>query len=271
MISTISLEGGIITSNIDVEFNNNATIEIITSDSDSEWELIAYFKVVYNDNNFLQIPITMEGINKSPNIDGGICNDLHFAWQSNLNKYWNIYYSNSVDSLRPFRFNTQITDTKSNSIMPSVSVSRNGKRMIVWHDNRNNNFDIYSARSLEGYICDEISCQNKMLDAYNSRISECSLSFTFVADSTANYIFEIEFYNDAALTELFTTIISTINNSDIWFIDGEAFNLVSSYNELNYMGITLTENRETVISYSPAKFDNIFDRILYAKLVGTVN
>ena len=268
MISTILLEGGVISADIDVEFNNSITIEITTSDLDSSWELIAYFKVVYNDNNFLQVPITMEGINRSPSISGGICNDLHFVWQSNLNKYWNIYYSNAVDSLRPFRFDTQITDTESNSIMPSVSVSRNGKRMIVWHDNRNNDFDIYSARSLDGYICDEISCQNKMLDAYDDRISECSLSFVFIASSTANYIFEIEFYIDASLTELFTTIISTVDNSDIWFIDGAAFNSVGSYNESNYTGITVEENQEIVISYTPAKNDDIFDRILYTKLVG---
>jgi len=271
IVSSVSLDNGTISASIDVIFNNTAIIEVTTSSSLSGWELVSYFKVVYDDNNFLQVPVTMEGINKSPNISNGICNDLHLVWQSNLDEYWNIYYSNSVDLLRPFRFNTQITNTNSNSITPTVSVSRNGKRMIAWHDNRNNNFDIYSARSLNGYLCDEISCQNKMADAYSSNISECLLSFNFTPVSVSNYIFSIEFYTDASLTDLFKTITSTEDDLDIWFLDGTSFSSLAVYSDSVYTGILLSEDREYVISYTSDKGDGIFDRVLYARLIGTVS
>jgi len=151
--------------------------------------------------------------------------------------------------------------------MSSVSVNRNGKRMVVWHDNRNNNFDIYSARSLDGYECNNISCQNKMVDYYSSNISECLLSFNFTASSSSNYIFSIEFYEDAGLTNLFKTIISDADNLKIWFIDGSSFDSCAIYSGSDYIGVALSEDREAIISYSSDSRDGIFDRVLYTKLV----
>ena len=143
--------------------------------------------------------------------------------------------------------------------------------MIAWHDNRNNNFDIYSARSLTGYLCDEISCQNKMADAYSSNISECLLSFNFTPVYVSNYIFSIEFYTDASLTDLFKTITSTEDDLDIWFLDGTSFSSLAVYSDSVYTGILLSEEREYVISYTSDKGDGIFDRVLYARLIGTVS
>ena len=93
-----------------------------------------------------------------------MCNDAHIGWQSNRDRYWDIYYINSTDKLAPFRHETQITNTESNSLKPSLSVNRNGRRMVAWHDNRETNFGIYSARSLEGYDCNQEECERKMIE-----------------------------------------------------------------------------------------------------------
>jgi hypothetical protein len=35
--------------------------------------------------------------------------------------------------------------------MPDIAVSNNGRRMIVWQDDRDGKYNIYAARSVENY------------------------------------------------------------------------------------------------------------------------
>ncbi len=97
-----------------------------------------------------EIPITLEGVNISPSLSMGIfCRDLHLTWQSNRDRFWNVYYTNGSNPspTLPFRFETQITATESNSLSPSIAVSKEGDRVIAWHDNRDGDFyQIYAAR-----------------------------------------------------------------------------------------------------------------------------
>ena len=191
---------------------------------------------------------------------------MHVVWQSNKNKYWDIYYSNSVDELSPFRYDTQITDVKSNSINPSISVNRTGKRMIAWNDNRGGNFTVYTARSLEGYDCNQKSCENKMLNNYEDEIEQCSIEFSFTPAVNGIYNFGIYMYSDINNNNLYKTI-TLENNESKWFIDEvSADGIIVNDAADEFLGISLVAGTEVFITYSPDKDDKIFDIVLYMKM-----
>ncbi len=270
LAATWLLPGGVFTADVSLFGHNNINITLLR-----EFPNVAYvdlnldFISINYENKFSQIPISMEGVCKSPSITYGTCNDAHLVWQSNLNNYWDVYYSNAVDKLKPFRFDTKITNTKSNSIMPSVSVNRNGKRMIVWHDNRNKKFDIYSARSLNGYICDEDFCKSKMVDVYEDEITQCSLSFSYTVLETGYYNFAINFYTDSGLADFFK-VISSSDDSVGWFVDGVDLNVLLALSTSGNFGVQLISGDVVTISYAPNKEDGIFDKMLYVQLEDTM-
>ncbi len=216
---------------------------------------------------FTQIPITFEGINQSPNITLGSCDDIHLAWQSNRDRHWNIFYSNATDKLAPFRFNTQITDTTSNSLRPSVAVSRTGARLITWHDDRNGNYDIFAARSTEGYSCNSDKCKREQAESFDYDIIECDISIEYEA-VVGTYSLSLEFYKDAALNELYTTINMDGDNVSRWFVDDTA--VAVAYDDLSIQGVVFSSEGDVIVSYIPDKDDDIFDIVLYIKLVSTV-
>ena len=262
--------------NFDVDVTNYTQVKIqidgipegITEITYPEWAANVYWKTVYDNSNFVQIPITIEGINQSLNIANGDCNDINIVWQSNRNHYWDIFTSNSVNKFRPFRFETKISETDSNSISPSIAIARNGKRLITWHDNRNGDFDIYSARSLEGYPCDKNKCRIKILEDFEEEIEECVITFDFTASYAGLTYFTLEFYNDSGLTHLFKSI-STTDGTDGWYINSVVFDSLSEFNAAGTVeGIQLTMSQEVTVSYTPKKGDGIFDRVLHIKLVG---
>ncbi len=226
----------------------------------------AYFKKEHNDNTFIQTPITFEGINQSAAIDIGLCDDIHIAWQSNRYKYWDIYNTSSVDELSPFRYETRITDTESNSIKPSISINRTGKRLIAWNDNRNGDYSIYVARSLEGYDCNQKTCETRMLDNFENQIEQCDISFTITPTISGVYNLILYFYSDMDSNNLYTTI-TLEDNSLNWTIDDtSADNLIVYDDDDEFLGLSLIEGTEYSISYSPDKNDKIFDIILYVKM-----
>ena len=250
---------------VDVSNTDFITITIIRSIASSGYGFTAYFKIY--GTSFTQIPITFEGINQSPNIDIGTCNDVHLAWQSNRNKYWNIFYSSSTDKLSPFRFDTQITDTDSNSLRPSVAVSRTGTRMIVWHDDRNGDYDIFAARATEGYTCDTDYCKKEMVETFDYNIVECDISIDYEAN-VGIYELSLEFYKDAALTDLYKTINLDDDTKNRWFIDSTAATV--SYDDDGVVqGVIFSYGGNIVVSYIPDKDDGIFDIVLYVKLIVT--
>jgi len=253
---------------VDIISYDIISVTVESGGDDSSWSFIVYFKKIYSNNGFLQVPITIEGINQSVDVSGGTCNDLHLSWQSNRDRYWNIFYTNSVDKLSPFRYDTKITNTESNSLRPSVSVNRNGSRMITWHDDRDGNYNIYAARSLSGYSCDEDKCERKMLDAFKDYIVECLVSFEFEVDLSGAYNFSIEFYHDSSLTNLYKTI-SIEGAENRWFLNGDSMSLSYDADD-NLLGVVLNNGDTVSISYRPHKDDEIFDMVLYAKLLYSV-
>jgi hypothetical protein len=256
---------------IDLTSVTTINVEVTTSATLSNWSFDFDFKKIYNDNTFSQVPITFEGINQSAALDIGICNDVHVAWQSNRDKYWDIYYMNSTNGLSPFRHEVQITNTESNSLKPSLSVNRNGARMIVWHDDRKNNYSVYAARSISGYDCNQKECERKMIEEIETGIIKCSISIPFTPEVAGIYNFYIQFYDNPDLSTLYKTI-SIEGNEDRWFIDGVSIENNLIYNASDVLqGVNLSAGSEINISYTPDKNDKIFDKVLYMILNFIIN
>ena len=65
---------------------------------------------------------------------------------------------------------------------------------------------------------------------------------------------------------MYKTIILEDNESK-WFFDGiSASSMVVNDASGNFLGVSLTGNREYLVSYIPDKDDGIFDIVLYAKM-----
>lgn len=145
------------------------------------------------DLGFAQIPITLEGLNKSVSIASGFsCGDNHIAWESNRDLFWNIFYSHSTDRAMPFRFDTRITNTQSQSLMPSVSIDPDGNRFVAWHDNREDGrYQIFGAKADGGSAFGSPICSVTRGDTGSSIGSncfgpvvenECGIEFSFCFD-----------------------------------------------------------------------------------------
>ena len=100
-----------------------------------------------------------------------------------------------------------------------------------------------------------------MLDSYSSEITECSVSFDFDVNVTGVYSFSVEFYSDSGMNNLYKTI-SVEDAPTRWFVNGSAVEGDS--------GVSLVAGTTIVLSYTPDKDDEIFDRVLYTKLVYTI-
>ena len=224
---------------------------------DEDPTVLSDLNITDRDDLFLQLPITLEGINMASSIAVGVGDEPHLSWQSNRNKNWNIYYSNAVNINIPFRFDTMITNSTSNSLSPSVAVSRNGKRMICWHDNRNGNYDIYSAYSSDTSNVGQNRCSlYHAIDVMQTHSETlCNITFSYTSTATATYNFIIYFYNDSYLTDFYSSISST-NLVDGWQKDGIPF---------DPDGTEITNGQTVTITYMPKSDDVIFDRILYYK------
>ena len=263
----VTAEGEPVKFDVGVSHTDSISITVEVGDfaENSDYSFKVYFKNVVSDNAFIQTPITFEGINQSVDLDVGICDDLHMAWQSNRSKHWDIYYANSFDSLSPFRHETQITNTESNSIKPSVSVSRTGSRMIAWNDNRGGDYTIFAARSLTSSGCNQKTCEVDQLEDFKGKVEECSISFNKMFEITGIYDLGLYFYTDSNSTTLFKTIILEGNESR-WFVNGVSIIDRLVYEDNMLTGASFDQGIEYTISYQPSKDDKIFDIILYVKL-----
>lgn len=223
-------------------------------------------------DTFSQIPVTLS--NTLSNKKADLCIDkidkVHIAWQSNRNNYWDIYYAGSRIRNIPFRFETRITGANSNSINPSISVDSKGRRFIAWQDNRNGNFQIYSAVSkvqddmlrdsckqdeVDEFIYEWNSTLDPTIEPYTSSISQlnCGVEFEFIAPSTGSFHFHLLFYEDREYTSLYKAITSS-DNLDGWRVNDE---------QLTYNGLSATQDASYAISYVPSYEDGLSGKVLY--------
>ncbi len=211
-----------------------------------------------DESNFMQMPLTIEGFNKNVNLYMGSFNDIHITWQSNRSRYWDVYTSNGVDKNLPFRFDTQITATRSNSLMPSIAINDEGKRVIAWHDNRDGDYAIYCARALDIEKSGDDICRNNGLINYSpaSILEFTRIVFNFFDSCITGRFFHfmLRFYGDINFTDLVTTI-SSEDNIVGWQYNGVDFSLE---------GVTGEETRQ--ITYLPNDEDDVDGRVLYVKV-----
>lgn len=217
---------------------------------------------------FMQIPLTLEGINSNPSISLDFINNIHLTWQSNRDKSWNIFYSSSINKNIPFRFDTPITNTNSNSLSPDISTDETGKRMIVWHDDRNENFEIFAARTLETYNLGNPFCENidtllgisvsENPSQSNTQISNSIISFSQSNNDpsagTLNFHYRVTFYSDANKSRVVYSSFSLIDDKR-WYISG------SSYDAMDVSGAFIPVDSSLEIIYVP----DVFPQQLFSK------
>lgn len=207
--------------------------------------------------DFPQIPITLLGINQSPSIAKGECNDLHLSWQSNRDMFWNIFTSNSMDRNLIFRHDTAITNTESNSLSPSISANRSGGRLVAWHDDRGGEYEIYVARATSGYSCALSKCSDTVIsNVINTVVGQekiVKFSFTNNTGLDGYFNFALQLFQDNNYTSLAKTISSL---EDIYGWTAGGINFVSS-------GAFVSAGANITITYTPKESDGMYGRIWY--------
>jgi len=166
---------------------------------------------------FLQCPLTFEGVNKSPAIDIGFTlNDIHLAWESNRDLNWNIFYSQSTDKALPFRFDTQVTKSETQSLMPDIGVDVDQNKMIAWHELQGDKYQVFGAKApLEA----DVTLLRSLTPDCFLPPESCVLSFNFCNDCP--YYYE---------NFTFIGICSTLDWCDpAWGVGGEC-NVTSNCN-----------------------------------------
>lgn len=136
-VPQITLDPNLVT--ISQTHRNTSRINVVSNDSACDYkqftEDYSWLNLGLNSLQMSQIPITFEGVNENVDAElGPFCNDIHVAWQSNREKYWDIYYAMSLPATLAFRHDTRVTNTESDSLAPQVSVDANGERVVVWHE-----------------------------------------------------------------------------------------------------------------------------------------
>jgi hypothetical protein len=223
-------------------------------------------------NEFMQLPLTLEGVNSNLSISLDFINDIHLSWQSNRDRNWNIFYSNSTDKKIPFRYDTRITDTNSNSLSPDVATAQDGKRMIVWHDNRNEIFQVLSARALESSVSADEVCERTGRLLYTDEteadtvtsVINFSQSNDDISTGDQNLHFRVTFYADAAKERVVYSSFSLIDNKR-WYVKG------STYGSLPESGLVLPDDTSVEIFYVPDIYpQQLFNQQTAISLTGSV-
>ncbi|MCK5292055.1 MAG: PKD domain-containing protein [Thermoplasmata archaeon] len=78
---------------------------------------------------------------------------VHAVWEDYRNNNWDIYYANSTDGGLSFGTNVRVTNEAAGDWQnnPSLAVDAFGTVHVVWEDDRNSNWSIFYANSLDGF------------------------------------------------------------------------------------------------------------------------
>lgn len=232
------------------------------------------FNLNYNielNNGFSQIPITLstEEQNRNPSLIIDCFDKPHVVWQSNRNNEWDIYYGGAHDRSIPFRYETRITSTKGNSIMPTIGVDDKGRRIVVWQDNRDGLYQIYAAISndIDSFWIDKCTQEEakaylykedtlaREYDPYFTLPEEisCKVAFDFDVPFDGNYHFMLYFYSDPQKTTLYRKV-SSKDSLVRWRVNGS---------QILSTGSSLSQGETVTITYNVSKEDGLSNIILY--------
>jgi hypothetical protein len=223
-----------------------------------------------------QIPITNVGKNVNPSITIDGCDRPHIAYQSIRDNNWEIYYTSAIESGMPFRFDTRITESDSNSLNPTISVDNEGRRLIAWHDDRSGVYQIYAARSTSDINCNKGKCTREYLSLYgfdpidSGLMSEydpyiddpyfaniCVLNFIFKNEgsTTKKYHFRANFYSDSSFSSYYTDVDSRLNGAN-WSVDGK---------QIPFDGISIAPGHSVEVVYNVSDEDGVVGDIYYVE------
>ena len=231
-----------------------------------------------NTNNISSIPVTLPSTYVNKNVDISIDNfgKFHLSWESNRNNFWDIFYSGNEYRYLPFRYETRITDSESNSLNPSISIDRKGRKCIAWHDNRDGYFQIYSAfnKNIDSDFIDQCKVDEAVnsirnfdntspyssnpYDSYGylTEVIGCNVSFDFDAPENGSYDFCLYFYSDTSKKNIVKTK-RTSDSIDGWYVDDEPF---------GYGGIVLQKRDNVNIEYKINGEDDLSGKVLYVEI-----
>ncbi|MCD6434893.1 MAG: hypothetical protein J7L15_00670, partial [Clostridiales bacterium] len=243
----------------DLAGSNTIEVQVHGTDIYTDWYIVIefYWNVAIS---VFQVPVSMEGLNKSPSLSLGRLNDVHLAWSSNRDNYWNIFYANLFDKELAFREEVKISDSESNSLSSSISTNINGDRMIVWHDNRGGDYDIFAARSLRNEYNNEKICYNNatiMFDLdiddvvemdeyleYNHQEGELSFIYTNESGGTEVVAFGATFYIDDMKRKYKYQALSATDNRR-WFVKTNVLTVVPT------AGVSINAGETIEVIYVP--------------------
>jgi hypothetical protein len=224
-----------------------------------------------------QVPVTFSGRNSSPSSWLDRDGKIHIAYQSNRDGNWEIYYTNNRDAGIPFRFDSRISSSVSDSLMPSVSVDDMGRRLIAWHDNRSGSFQVYAARTTKPVISDgrcirdqlrsdlgfvdNGELQDSAYEYIEDFASICQLHFNFTnSGTTRNFHFVAGFYFDVSRISLAKFVDSRFDISN-WSVKKSGKTIPMPYN-----GIPVANGESIEVFYDISKEDNLSDEIYYVTI-----
>jgi len=231
---------------------NLITVDVETSAINPLWQIkIDVYKSI--EKVFMQMPLTIEGYNKSLKLDMGNSNDIYLVWESNRDKYWNIFHTNSGNKNLPFRFETKITNTQNNSLCPSIAINDKNKRMIVWHEKTDAKYEIYSAKAFINETEGEKPCYNDLfLKVGKEGILQNEelfneISFIYENDSDRAQVvhFRINFYRGPNILNSFIFSAFSYLDSKRWFLKN------GNLSEFSSNGIRVEEDGQIEVVYVP--------------------
>lgn len=166
----------------------------------------------YRPSDFIyeeSLTTTSSGVNEHPDMFIDLNDVIHVCWQSNRDKRWEIYYTNSNESFVP----TRITNSSGKSLKPSIWGSESGSIFITWHDNRHGNYEIFMAFNL-GTRVNPLFQQDPYLASFRNFAQGWSHSTDIIPLSLVNdssmaqcyQNFEVDFYEDRSLENLAFTV-----------------------------------------------------------------
>lgn len=141
-------------------------------------------------------------------------------------RYWDVFYTNSQRRTLPFRHDTRITNSSRDSLHPAIGVDRDGNRVISWHEQMGDKYQILGAKGDGDRACSR-HCDLKNLDILADSLNFCQLSFDFCTDLC-------ELYDEQAF-ELLPTFISLLTNGG-FEADGGVVSQPQSWSADDYDG-----------------------------------
>jgi hypothetical protein len=101
----------------------------------------------FSDNKKVNDDVGTTQYNPSIGVDS--MGNIFVVWEDNRDGDWNIYFANSSDGGETWT-NNKINSSSGNQSNPSLVVDSFNILYVVWEDDRNGDWDIYSANSTDG-------------------------------------------------------------------------------------------------------------------------